>query len=169
MELQSCPHRQPFVFRRKRKSHIQFAICETSARQPSRQRAKNQRYFGRLLQRLLPAAFNEMELTNGLMLGGGIEYHIRKGNGNTTAVKTSNAENNGVDEMFGKQYDFRLLYGFHGHRNNIIVSMDRKRSPFAPTTPPLNRVCPKHKNILGSSSEDNRLEIDISQIYRWGS
>lgn len=108
--------------------------------------------------------FNEMELTNGLMLGGGIEYHIRKGNGNTTAVKTSNAENNGVDEMFGKQYDFSPFIRLSWTPQQYYRFNGPQKIPVRSDYPTFKiEFARSIKNILGSSSEYNRLEIDISQ------
>lgn len=108
--------------------------------------------------------FNTLEVTNGLLLQTGIDYHIRSGKSNAAKLRASNNESEPIEELFGTRRSFapfvrisytpRQYYRYEG-RQKIYV-----RSDFPTFKLELSR---SFQNILGSTSEYNRVELDISQ------
>ena len=108
--------------------------------------------------------FNIIEITNGFLFQTGIDYHIRKGESNT--IKLRSTENNllPIEDMFGVRRSFapyvrlswtpRQYYRYEG-RQKIYV-----RSKFPTFKVELSR---SFQDVLGSTSEYNRIELDISQ------
>lgn len=108
--------------------------------------------------------FNTLEITNGLLFQTGIDYHIRKGESTTPRLRSSKADLLPIENMFGIRRAFapfvrfswtpQQYYRFEG-RQKIYV-----RSQFPTFKVELSR---SFQNILGSTSEYNRIEIDVSQ------
>lgn len=108
--------------------------------------------------------FNTMELTNGLLLQTGIDYHIRKSKNTPTLLRSTNSAIEPIEDMFGTKRSFapfvrvswtpRQYYRYEG-RQKIYV-----RSSFPTFKVELSR---SYKDILGSTSIFNRVEFDISQ------
>jgi hypothetical protein len=108
--------------------------------------------------------FNTMELTNGLLLQTGIDYHIRKSKNTPTLLRSTNSAIEPIEDMFGTKRSFapfvrvswtpRQYYRYEG-RQKIYV-----RSSFPTFKVELSR---SFKDILGSTSIFNRVEFDISQ------
>lgn len=118
-------------------------------------------YYFRLL--------NDIELVNGLMLGTGIEYHIRKGNENTKALRTSSTDNNGVEEMFETQYDFLPFIRLSWTPQQYYRFDGPQKIPVRSDYPTFKiEFARSIKNMLGGSSAYNRLEIDVSQHIPFG-
>ena len=105
-----------------------------------------------------------MELTNGLLLQTGIDYHIRKSKNTPTLLRSTNSAIEPIEDMFGTKRSFapfvrvswtpRQYYRYEG-RQKIYV-----RSSFPTFKVELSR---SFKDILGSTSIFNRVEFDISQ------
>ena len=113
--------------------------------------------------------FNDIELVNGLMLGTGIDYHIRKGNENTKALRTSSTDNNGVEEMFGTQYDFLPFIRLSWTPQQYYRFDGPQKIPVRSDYPTFKiEFARSIKNMLGGSSAYNRLEIDVSQHIPFG-
>lgn len=108
--------------------------------------------------------FNTMEVTNGLLLQTGIDYHIRRSKSNTAKLRAASPESEPIEELFGTRRSFapfirlswtpRQYYRYEG-RQKIYV-----RSDFPTFKLELSR---SFQDILGSTSEYNRVEFDISQ------
>lgn len=108
--------------------------------------------------------YNTMEVTNGLLLQTGIDYHIRKSKSTTTMLRAANTEIEPFEDMFGTKRSFapfvriswtpRQYYRYEG-RQKIYV-----RSSFPTFKIELSR---SFQDILGGTSEYNRVEFDISQ------
>ncbi len=108
--------------------------------------------------------FNTMELTNGLLLQTGIDYHIRRSKSNIAMLRAATPNSEPIEDMFGTHRSFapfvriswtpRQYYRYEG-RQKIYV-----RSDFPTFKLEISR---SFQNILGSTSEYNRVELDISQ------
>ncbi len=108
--------------------------------------------------------FNTLEVTNGLLLQTGIDYHIRRSKSNAAQLNASNINGVPIEELLGTRCSFapfvriswtrRQYYRYEG-RQKIYV-----RSDFPTLKLELSR---SFKDILGSTSEYNRMELDISQ------
>lgn len=113
--------------------------------------------------------FNTLEVTNGLLLQTGIDYHIRKSRENKSKLRSSTSDSEPIEELFGTRKSFapfvriswtpRQYYRYDG-RQKIY-----ERSPFPTFKLELSR---SFQNILGSTSEYNRVEFDISQNIPFG-
>lgn len=113
--------------------------------------------------------YNNLEITNGLLLQTGVDYHIRKSKSNTVKLRTSGVDVDPIENMFGTKRSFvpfihiswtpRQYYRYEG-RQKIYV-----RSPFPTFKIELSR---SFQGILGSTSEYNKVEFDISQNIPFG-
>ena len=108
--------------------------------------------------------FNTIEITNGLLFQGGIDYHMRKGESNSIKLRSTGESLVPIENMFGTRRSFapflrfswtpRQYYRYEG-RQKIYV-----RSRFPTFKVELSR---SFQDVLGSTSEYNRIEFDISQ------
>ncbi len=108
--------------------------------------------------------YNTLEVTNGFLLQTGINDHIRKSKNNRVSLRSSTENSEPIEELFGTRRSFapflrvswtpRQYYRYEG-RQKIYV-----RSDFPTFKLELSR---SFQNILGSTSEYNRVELDISQ------
>ena len=108
--------------------------------------------------------FNTYELTNGLLLQTGIDYHIRKGESNSIKLRSTEENLLPIEDMFGTRRSFapyirfswtpKQYYRYEG-RQKIYV-----RSNFPTFKVELSR---SFLDVLSSTSEYNRVEFDISQ------
>lgn len=113
--------------------------------------------------------FNTYEVTNGLLLQTGIDYHIRKSKDNMSKLRSATNDTEPIEDMFGTRKSFapfvriswtpRQYYRYDG-RQKIY-----ERSPFPTFKLELSR---SFQNVLGSTSEYNRIEFDISQNIPFG-
>ena len=108
--------------------------------------------------------FNSIEITNGLLFQTGIDYHIRRGESITPKLRSNKDDMQPIENLFGTRRSFapfvrfswtpQQYYRFEG-RQKIYV-----RSKFPTFKVELSR---SFQDILGSTSEYNRVEFDISQ------
>lgn len=108
-------------------------------------------------------AFNTFEVTNGLLLHTGLEYHIRTGK-SKPQTRSTNGETENIERLFGTRRAFmpfiriswtpEQYYRYDG-RQKIYV-----RSRFPTFKLELSR---SFQGILGSTSEYNRIEFDMNQ------
>ena len=113
--------------------------------------------------------FNTLEVTNGLLLQTGIDYHIRKSKDNMSKLRSATPDSEPIEDMFGTRKSFapfvriswtpQQYYRYDG-RQKIY-----ERSPFPTFKLELSR---SFQHILGSTSEYNRVEFDISQNIPFG-
>lgn len=113
--------------------------------------------------------FNTIEITNGFLFQTGIDYHIRKGESNTIKLRSTDDNLLPIEDMFGVRRSFapyvrlswtpRQYYRYEG-RQKIYV-----RSKFPTFKVELSR---SFQDVLGSTSEYNRVELDISQNIPMG-
>lgn len=113
--------------------------------------------------------FNTFEVTNGLLLQTGIDYHIRKSKSDMNKLRSATDDSEPIEDMFGTRKSFapfirvswtpRQYHRYDG-RQKIY-----ERSPFPTFKLELSR---SFQNILGSTSEYNRVELDISQSIPFG-
>ncbi|WP_352422323.1 DUF5686 family protein [Proteiniphilum sp.] len=119
--------------------------------------------------------FNTYEVSNGLLLHTGIDYHIRKPKGNMGKLRSAGqddeqTDNNGeIENMFHIQRSFapfirvswtpRQYYRYDG-RQKIY-----ERSSFPTFKLEFSR---SFQNIFGSTSQYNRIEFDINQNIEFG-
>lgn len=115
-------------------------------------------------------AFNTVEVTNGLLLHTGIDYHIRKNKSSnnlllrSTDIENEPIEDETIEKMFGTRRSFapflrisytpKQYFRYEG-RQKIYV-----RSPYPTFKLELSR---SFKDIFWSNSQFNRIELDISQ------
>lgn len=107
---------------------------------------------------------NTIEITNGLLFQTGIDYHIRKGESKSLMLRSTDETLQPIEDLFGTRRSFapffrfswtpRQYYRYKG-RQKIYV-----RSNFPTFKVELSR---SFQDILGSTSEYNRVEFDISQ------
>ena len=99
-----------------------------------------------------------------MLLQTGIDYHIRKSKSNTAKLRASSIDTEPIEDMFGTRRSFApfvriswtpMQYYRYEGRQKIYV-----RSPYPTFKLELSR---SFQNILGSTSEYNRIELDISQ------
>jgi hypothetical protein len=112
--------------------------------------------------------FNTIEISNGLLLNTGVEYHIRTAIRNEDVVLPPGASDN-VEDLFRTRRAFvpfvrvtwtpEQYHRFEG-RQKIHV-----RSRFPTFKLELSR---SFQNILGSTSEYNRLEFDVNHSISFG-
>ncbi|HTN69087.1 MAG TPA: DUF5686 family protein [Dysgonamonadaceae bacterium] len=115
--------------------------------------------------------YNTVEIKNGFSIGTGIDYHIRDAankrvdaSASATPFAKTTAKNYNISKMFGRQNTFAPLitltwtpeqfYRFE-RRQKIYV-----RSPYPTIKLEFSKAL---KGVLGSHSQYNRVEFDISQ------
>jgi hypothetical protein len=113
--------------------------------------------------------FNTFEVTNGLLLQAGVDYHIRKSRDNMSRLRSAASDSEPIVNLFGVRKSFapfiriswtpRQYYRYDG-RQKIY-----ERSHFPTFKLELSR---SFQHILGSTSEYNRVELDISQNIAFG-
>lgn len=113
--------------------------------------------------------FNTYELINGVLLQTGIDYHIRKSKNHSLMLRAATDMSDPIEDLFGTKRSFspfiRLswtpvqYYRYEG-RQKIY-----ERSTFPTFKVELSR---SFLDILGSTSQYNRIEFDISQNIQFG-
>lgn len=113
--------------------------------------------------------FNTYELVNGVLLQTGVDYHIRKSKNSPLMLRAASDIISPIEELFGTKKSFapylRLswtpvqYYRYEG-RQKI-----HERSAFPTFKVEFSR---SFMDILGSTSQYNRLEFDISQNIQFG-
>lgn len=113
--------------------------------------------------------YNTFEALNGLLLQTGIDYHIRKSKDNTLIFRSLSDGSEPISDLFGIKRSFapfvriswtpRQYYRYKG-RQKIY-----ERSDFPTFKLELSR---SFLDILGSTTQYNRIEFDISQHIPFG-
>ncbi len=113
--------------------------------------------------------YNTYELVNGVLLQTGVDYHIRKSKNNPLMLRAISAVGDPIENLFGTKKSFALYirlswtpvqyYRYEG-RQKI-----HERSAFPTFKVELSR---SFLDVLGSTSQYNRIEFDISQNIRFG-
>ena len=113
--------------------------------------------------------YNTFEAANGLLFQTGIDYHIRKSKNNALKLRAISGDSEPIADLFGTKRSFapfvrinwtpRQYYRYEG-RQKIY-----ERSDFPTIKLELSR---SFLDVLGSTSEYNRVEFDISQHIPFG-
>lgn len=113
--------------------------------------------------------FNTLEVTNGLLLQTGIDYHIRKSKDNMGKLRSATPDSEPIEDMFGTRKSFapfvRISWTPQQYYRYDGPQKIYERSPFPTFKLELSR---SFQHILGSTSEYNRVELDISQNIPFG-
>ncbi len=113
--------------------------------------------------------FNTLEAANGLLLQTGVDYHIRKSKNNPVKLRSLQADLEPVDDLFGTKRSFApfvriswtpMQYYRYEGRQKIY-----ERSSFPTFKLELSR---SFLDVLGSTSQYNRIEFDVSQHIPFG-
>ena len=112
--------------------------------------------------------FNDVEYVNGLLLGAGAEYHIRKSDSNTSMLRSA-SESDEIDEMFKTRYYFMPFIRISWTPKQYYRMEGRQKIPVRSNYPTFKLMIAKSfDNILGSTSKFDRYELDISQNIQFG-
>jgi len=113
--------------------------------------------------------FNTFEATNGLLLQTGFDYHIRNSKNNVMMLRSLQVDGDQIEQMFGTKRSFapfirvswtpEQYYRFEG-RQKIYA-----RSDFPTFKVEFSRSL---LDLFGSTSQYNRIELDISQKIDFG-
>lgn len=113
--------------------------------------------------------FNTFEATNGLLFQTGVDYHIRKSKNNVTMFRSLTLNGDPIGQLFGTKRSFapfiqviwtpEQYYRFEG-RQKIYA-----RSYYPTFKVEFSRSL---LDVLGSTSQYNRIELDISQKIDFG-
>lgn len=113
--------------------------------------------------------FNTFEATNGLLFQTGVDYHIRKSKNNVTMLRSLTLNGDPIGQLFGTKRSFapfiqviwtpEQYYRFEG-RQKIYA-----RSYYPTFKVEFSRSL---LDVLGSTSQYNRIELDISQKIDFG-
>lgn len=113
--------------------------------------------------------FNTCEIVNGLLLQTGVDYHIRQSRKNPDGLRAAAPERGAIEHLFGTRRSFapfvrinwtpRQYYRYEGEQKIY------EHADFPTFKLELSR---SFQNILGSTSEYNRIEFDISQNIPFG-
>lgn len=113
--------------------------------------------------------FNTFEATNGLLFQTGVDYHIRKSKNNVTMLRSLTLNGDPIGQLFGTKHSFapfiqviwtpEQYYRFEG-RQKIYA-----RSYYPTFKVEFSRSL---LDVLGSTSQYNRIELDISQKIDFG-
>ena len=113
--------------------------------------------------------FNTFEATNGLLLQTGVDYHIRRSKNNVTMLRSLTLDGDPIGQLFGTKRSFapfvriswtpEQYYRFEG-RQKIYA-----RSDYPTFKVEFSRSI---QDLMGSTSQYNRIELDISQKIDFG-
>ncbi|MDI3505216.1 MAG: hypothetical protein PWQ81_438 [Bacteroidota bacterium] len=124
------------------------------------------KYFTDYYMRL----FNDVEYKNGLMLGAGIEYHIRKSETKLDHFfRSASSDKEELDAMFDTRYIFMPFVRVSWTPEQYYRYEGRQKIPVRSKYPTFKiELAKSFKNILNSTLEFNRYEFDISQNIQFG-
>lgn len=113
--------------------------------------------------------FNTYEVVNGLLLHAGIDYHIRKSKDKMDQLRSSPADSEPIEDMFGTQKSFAPFLGITWTPKQYY-RYDGRRKIYEHSLFPTFKLefSRSFQHILGSTSEYNRIEFDISQHIPFG-
>ncbi|MCE5204570.1 MAG: DUF5686 family protein [Porphyromonadaceae bacterium] len=113
--------------------------------------------------------FNTLEAANGLLLQTGVDYHIRKSKNNPIKLRSLPGDSEPIEDLFGTKRSFSpfiqiswtpMQYYRYEGRQKIY-----ERSSFPTFKLELSR---SFLGVLGSTSQYNRIEFDISHHIPFG-
>ncbi|HPS10282.1 MAG TPA: DUF5686 family protein [Paludibacteraceae bacterium] len=110
--------------------------------------------------------FNSVEITNGLQLGAGFDYHIREPNKSQMSVSAPNHEQ--MDGIFDTRYYFVPVISLSWTPEQYYT-MDKNQKVYVRSEYPTFKIQYAHslKNVFGSTSQYSRVEFDINQNIRF--
>ena len=111
-------------------------------------------------------AFNSVEISNGLQLGTGFDYHIREPNKTQMSVSAPNHEQ--MDGIFDTRYYFVPVISLSWTPEQYYT-MDKNQKVYVRSEYPTFKIQYAHslKNVFGSTSQYSRVEFDINQNIRF--
>lgn len=109
--------------------------------------------------------FNSVEISNGLQLGAGFDYHIREPNKKQMNLTAPNHDQ--MDNMFDTRYYFVPIISMSWTPEQYYT-MDKNQKVYVRSDYPTFKIQYAHslKNIFGSTSQYSRVEFDINQNIR---
>ena len=110
--------------------------------------------------------FNSVEISNGLQLGTGFDYHIREPNTTQMSVPATNHQQ--IDGMFDTRYYFVPVVSLSWTPEQYYT-MDKNQKVYVRSQYPTFKIqyAQSVKNIFGSTSQYSRVEFDINQNIRF--
>ena len=110
--------------------------------------------------------FNSVEITNGLQLGAGFDYHIREPNKSQMSASGPNHEQ--MDGIFDTRYYFVPVISLSWTPEQYYT-MDKNQKVYVRSEYPTFKIQYAHslKNVFGSTSQYSRVEFDINQNIRF--
>ena len=110
--------------------------------------------------------FNSVEISNGLQLGAGFDYHIREPNKSQMSVSAPNHEQ--MDGIFDTRYYFVPVISLSWTPEQYYT-MDKNQKVYVRSEYPTFKIQYAHslKNVFGSTSQYSRVEFDINQNIRF--
>ena len=110
--------------------------------------------------------FNSVEISNGLQLGTGFDYHIREPNKTQMSVSAPNHEQ--MDGIFDTRYYFVPVISLSWTPEQYYT-MDKNQKVYVRSEYPTFKIQYAHslKNVFGSTSQYSRVEFDINQNIRF--
>ena len=110
--------------------------------------------------------FNSVEISNGLQLGTGFDYHIREPNMTQMSVPATNHQQ--IDGMFDTRYYFVPVVSLSWTPEQYYT-MDKNQKVYVRSEYPTFKIqyAQSVKNVLGSTSQYSRVEFDINQNIRF--
>ena len=110
--------------------------------------------------------FNSVEISNGLQLGAGFDYHIREPNKSQMSASGPNHEQ--MDGIFDTRYYFVPVISLSWTPEQYYT-MDKNQKVYVRSEYPTFKIQYAHslKNVFGSTSQYSRVEFDINQNIRF--
>ena len=110
--------------------------------------------------------FNSVEISNGLQLGTGFDYHIREPNKTQMSASAPNHEQ--MDGIFDTRYYFVPVISLSWTPEQYYT-MDKNQKVYVRSEYPTFKIQYAHslKNVFGSTSQYSRVEFDINQNIRF--
>jgi hypothetical protein len=110
--------------------------------------------------------FNSVEISNGLQLGAGFDYHIREPNKSQMSATGPNHEQ--MDGIFDTRYYFVPVISLSWTPEQYYT-MDKNQKVYVRSEYPTFKIQYAHslKNVFGSTSQYSRVEFDINQNIRF--
>jgi hypothetical protein len=113
--------------------------------------------------------YNTYELVNGLLLQTGVDYHIRKSKNRPLMLRAASDIISPIEELFGTKKSFapylRLCWTPEQYYRYEGRQKIHERSAYPTFKAEVSR---SFLDILGSTSQYNRIEFDISQNLQFG-
>lgn len=113
--------------------------------------------------------FNTFEPTNGLLLSMGMEYHIRKSTERKPKLRATSTDTENIENFFGTRRAFMPFVRFEWTPEQYYRYEGRQKIYVRSRYPTFKmELARSFKDIFGSTSAYNRVEVDISQSIPLG-